>query len=54
MLISRRMRWAGMWHAWRKNGMHARFLVGEPERETDHFEDIEVGGKIIIKWILDK
>jgi hypothetical protein len=28
--------------------------VGKPERERDHWNDLGVDGRIIIKWILNK
>jgi hypothetical protein len=49
MIRSRRMRWAG--HVARGKRNAYRILVGKPE-ERDHFEDQDVGGWIILKWIL--
>jgi hypothetical protein len=31
--------------------MHIRFLW-EGLKEKDHWEDLDIGGRIIIKWIL--
>jgi hypothetical protein len=31
-----------------------RIMMGKPEGERDHYEDPDVGGRIILKWILDK
>jgi hypothetical protein len=53
IIKSKRMRWAG--HAayiWR-SGMHRGFLW-ESRKERDHQEDLYVGGKIILKYVLEK
>jgi hypothetical protein len=53
MIKSRRMRWAG--HAARmgRRGMHVRFCW-ENQKEGDHWEDQDVGGWTILKWILER
>jgi hypothetical protein len=28
--------------------------VGKPERKKDYYEDLDIGGSIIIKWILER
>jgi hypothetical protein len=43
MIKSRRMRWAG--HAAR---------MGESQKERDHWEDQDVDGWTILKWILER
>jgi hypothetical protein len=35
-----------------KRGAH-RVLVGKPERK-DHYEDADINGRILLKWILKK
>jgi hypothetical protein len=31
-----------------------RILVGKPEGKRDHWEDLDVGGWSILKWILER
>jgi hypothetical protein len=31
-----------------------RVLMGKPEGERDHKEDFHVGGRVILRWILEK
>jgi hypothetical protein len=45
-----RMRWAG--RGTHRGGMHTGFWVGYPKE--DHYEDLDVGGRIILKLILEK
>jgi hypothetical protein len=33
--------------------MHTRFWW-ESQNEREHYEDLDVGGRIILKWILEK
>jgi hypothetical protein len=53
MMKSRRMRWAGtvtrMWK--RRNACRA--LLGKT-RVGDHSEDVDISGRIILKWMLEK
>jgi len=41
-----------MWHVWGWRGAY-RILVGRPEGKN-HFEDLGVDGRIILKWISKK
>jgi hypothetical protein len=36
-----------------RRGKHIRF-GWESQEERDHYEDLEVGGRIILRWILEK
>jgi hypothetical protein len=47
------MRWAGHIAHMGRRRMHVRFWW-EGQKERDHQEDMDVGGKIILKWILDR
>jgi hypothetical protein len=40
-----------MWHVWRRRETHTRFWWGNL-RERDHFEDLDIDGRIILKWTL--
>jgi hypothetical protein len=52
MIKSRGMRWAG--HVARMGrGMHTGFWW-EIQKEENHSEDLDVGGRIILKWIFEK
>jgi hypothetical protein len=53
MIKSRRMRWVG--HVVHMGEMRNAYkiLVGKPDGR-DHSEDLGIGGRIIIKWILEK
>jgi hypothetical protein len=33
--------------------MHTEFWQ-ESQKEIDHYKDVDVGGRIILKWILDR
>jgi hypothetical protein len=50
---SRRMRWAGMWHARERKENCTRFRWESP-KERDHSEDDGVGGRIGSEWILGR
>jgi hypothetical protein len=41
-----------MWNAWGRSIIHIGFWW-ENQKEREHQEDLELGGWIIIKWILD-
>jgi hypothetical protein len=53
MIKLQRMRWA--WHVARigRRGMHVGYWW-ESEKERDHWEGQNVGGWIILKWILER
>jgi hypothetical protein len=53
MTKSRRMRWAGHVARMRENRNAYRILVGS-QKERDHWEDQDVGARIILKWILER
>jgi hypothetical protein len=38
---------------WKKRGMHARFWW-ETWKERDHYEDLDIGGRIILKLTLER
>jgi hypothetical protein len=42
-----------MWHLWETGELHTAFWWGEL-RERDHLEDRGIGGRLILKWILNK
>jgi hypothetical protein len=42
-----------MWHVWRKRVVCRRCWWGD-KRERDHWGDQDVGGRIILRWILRK
>jgi hypothetical protein len=53
MMKSWRMRWAGHVARMGRSGMH----VGdwwESQKERDHWEDQDVGGWTILKWVLER
>jgi hypothetical protein len=46
------MRWE--WHVSRTRASNAyRVLVGR-QKERDNYEDVNLGGSIILKWMLEK
>lgn len=49
---NRRHGW-GMWHVWGWIEMHVGFWW-ENLKEIRHLEDLEVSGRIILKWIINK
>jgi hypothetical protein len=53
MIKSRRMRWEGHVARMGRRGMHMGYSW-EIEKERDHWEGQDVGGWIILKWILEK
>jgi hypothetical protein len=52
MIRSTREGWAGYVAACWKSGMYTGFWRSQKKR--DRFEDIDIGGKIILKWILER
>jgi hypothetical protein len=53
MIKSRRMRWAGfLGRKAERRGVY-RVLVGRPEG-TNHLEDPDLDGRIILRWIFRK
>ena len=53
VIKSRTMRFARNVACMREQKMHTDFLLGNL-RERDHLEDLGIGGRIILKWILNK
>jgi hypothetical protein len=53
MIKSRRMRWAGHVARMGRRGMHTGYWW-DSQMERDHWGDQDVGGRIILKWILDR
>jgi hypothetical protein len=49
---SRRMRWAGMWHAWEIRGKCTSFFWWESPKERDHSENRGINGRMGSEWIL--
>jgi hypothetical protein len=47
------MRWAGHVARMGRRGMHIRYRW-ESEKERDLYEDQDVGGWTILKWMLEK
>jgi hypothetical protein len=52
VIKSKRVSWAGNVARMGTRGMHMRYWW-ESQKERDHKEDQDVGGWIILKWILD-
>jgi hypothetical protein len=42
-----------MYHEWGRRGMHVGFWW-EIQKERDHSEVLDVDGRIILKWILER
>jgi hypothetical protein len=53
MIKSRRMRWAGHVERMDRRGLHIGFWW-ESQRDRTRYEDVEVGGSIMLEWILEK
>jgi hypothetical protein len=53
IIKSRRMRWAGHVAGMGRKGKHIGYWC-ESQKKRDHEEDQDVGGWIILKWILEK
>ena len=41
-----------MWQVWGKEGVHITFLLGNP-KEKVHVENLDLHGKMILKWIFN-
>jgi hypothetical protein len=41
-----------MWHSWERRGLHTGFS-GKPKGKRP-LRDLDINGKIILKWILEK
>jgi hypothetical protein len=52
IIKSRRMRLAGHVARMGRRGMHVGFWW-ERQKEIDHKEDLDVGGRIISRWVLE-
>jgi hypothetical protein len=53
MIKSRRMRWAGYVARMGRRGMHIGYWW-ESQKVRGHWEDLDVGGWTILKWILER
>jgi hypothetical protein len=53
MLKARRMRWTGHVARIRRRGKHIGFWCSS-EKERDHWENLGVGSRIVLRWILEK
>jgi hypothetical protein len=53
MMKLRRLRWSGCVERKGKKRNAYRILVRKPEGR-DHYEDVHLGGNIILKWRLEK
>jgi hypothetical protein len=53
MMKSRRMRWTGHVALMGRRRMHIGHLW-ESQNERDHWEDQDVGERVILKWILER
>jgi hypothetical protein len=53
MTKSRRMKWAGYVAKMGIRGMHVEYWC-EIQKERDDWEDQDVGGWTILKWILER
>jgi hypothetical protein len=52
MLKSRKMRWVGHVARMRRRGMHIGYWW-ESQKERHNYENLDVGGSIILKWTLE-
>jgi hypothetical protein len=48
-----RIKWAGQWHAWGRGEVLTRFWLGGP-KTRDHWEDLGISGRIILRWTLGR
>jgi hypothetical protein len=42
-----------MQHEWERIGIYIGFWW-ESQKERDHYEDLDIGGRIILEWILER
>jgi hypothetical protein len=49
MIKSKRLRWTGYVAACKRSGMYREFWWGS-QKERDHLEDLDVGGRIVLKF----
>jgi hypothetical protein len=42
-----------MCHEWGRGEMHIGFWW-DSRKERDHYEDLDVGGRLILEWILER
>jgi hypothetical protein len=42
-----------MWHAWGREEVFIGFWLGGP-KVRDHWEDLGVGGRITLRWTLER
>jgi hypothetical protein len=53
MIKSRRIKWTGHIARTGRRRMHIRFWW-ESQKEIDHWEYLDVGDRIILKWIIER
>jgi hypothetical protein len=53
MIKSSRITWAGQQHECGRRGMHVGYWW-ESQKERNHKEDIDIGRRMILKYIIDK
>jgi hypothetical protein len=53
MIMSRRIRWSGHVVHMERKEMHTEFWWGS-QKERVHHDDLYVGGRITLRWILEK
>jgi hypothetical protein len=53
VIKSRRMRWVGHVAHMERGELFTGFWLGDPKRR-DHWEDLSVGGRITLRWTLER
>jgi hypothetical protein len=53
MIKSMRVRWTGHIARMRRGGIHRGFWW-ERQKERDHWEELNISGRIILRWILER